>query len=159
MISLMIKYEKFGADVINQLMQGPKDFKLVVWLMVLAVGESIFVVKICSIVSPIMPGSILDNDALVYAFFEMSLLARVVVVALIPSFCEELIFRGVITKRLAQSYSEVKSIVLSAILFSAFHLSLVQMIPTFLGGLLLGFVYIRTKNIYYAILLHFFTIS
>jgi membrane protease YdiL (CAAX protease family) len=76
---------------------------------------------------------------------------RVVILAPIV---EELIFRGVIFSGFQRIYSSFWAIFLSALLFALFHLNPWQLGPTFLLGLLLGFVRLRTGSLLAAILTH-----
>ncbi len=155
-ILLAVKYDQIGADVLFQLKQIPRDFTLVIWLMILAVGDLILMSEIHNVFKMVVPGLFFESRIANAILFETSFLIRVVVLVLFPSLCEEVLFRGVIANRLAQNYSEVRAVILSAVLFGISHLSLGQIIPAFLGGLLYGFVYLRTRNIFYSILLHFF---
>ncbi len=76
---------------------------------------------------------------------------RVVVLAPIV---EELIFRGVIFSGFQKIYSSFWAIFFSAMLFALFHLNPWQLGPTFLLGLLLGFVRLRTSSLLAAIFTH-----
>lgn len=76
---------------------------------------------------------------------------RVVVLAPIV---EELIFRGVIFSGFQRIYPAFWAIFFSALLFSLFHLNPWQMGPTFLLGLLLGYVRLRTGSLLAAIFTH-----
>jgi len=76
---------------------------------------------------------------------------RVVVLAPIV---EELIFRGVIFSGFQKIYSSFWAIFFSAMLFALFHLNPWQLGPTFLLGLLLGFVRLRTGSLLAAIFTH-----
>jgi uncharacterized protein len=67
---------------------------------------------------------------------------------------EELIFRGIILHGFRRNYSAVMAVFMSALLFSLFHLNPWQMPATFVLGLLLGWIMIRTRNIFLAILGH-----
>ncbi len=76
---------------------------------------------------------------------------RVVVLAPIV---EELIFRGVIFSGFQRIYPAFWAIFFSALLFALFHLNPWQLGPTFLLGLLLGFVRLRTGSLLAAIFTH-----
>ncbi len=76
---------------------------------------------------------------------------RVVVLAPVV---EELIFRGVIFSGFQRIYSSFWAIFFSALLFSVFHLNPWQLLPTFLLGLLVGFVRWRTGSLLAAIFTH-----
>ncbi len=76
---------------------------------------------------------------------------RVVILAPVV---EELIFRGVIFSGFQRMYPAFWAIFLSALLFAFFHLNPWQLGPTFLLGLLLGFVRLRTGSLLAAIFTH-----
>ena len=76
---------------------------------------------------------------------------RVVILAPIV---EELIFRGVIFSGFQRIYTSSLAIFFSALLFALFHLNPWQLGPTFLLGLLLGFVRLRTGSLLAAIFTH-----
>lgn len=66
---------------------------------------------------------------------------------------EELLFRKSIIDRTAK-YGEGISIVFSGLLFGLFHGNLVQFSYAFWIGVFFGFIYIKTKNIVYPVILH-----
>lgn len=68
---------------------------------------------------------------------------------------EEIIFRGLILKSM-QRYGNLTAIIVTSILFSMFHLNLVQFVPPVLIGLILGFITIRSKSIVPSIIAHIF---
>lgn len=82
------------------------------------------------------------------------LLICYVSLAIIPAVCEELLFRGVIINCLKHK-GEIFAVVFSAIMFAIFHFSPVQLIYPICWGLLLGIVYLRTKNIIFPMIMHF----
>lgn len=67
---------------------------------------------------------------------------------------EELIFRGIFTQALLR-YDVRFAVIGSALLFSMMHLNLVQGVPTFLLGLILGYVFVKTKSVKACIFIHF----
>jgi hypothetical protein len=78
-------------------------------------------------------------------------IVRVVVLAPVV---EELIFRGVIFSGFKKNFRPIWAVILSALLFALFHLNPWQLGPTFLLGLLLGFVRLRTGSLLAAIFTH-----
>ena len=66
---------------------------------------------------------------------------------------EELLFRKAIIDRTVH-FGEGVSVVFSGLLFGLFHGNLVQFSYAFLIGMLFGFVYVKTRNIFYSIALH-----
>jgi len=80
-----------------------------------------------------------------------SILFLAVVVAPIT---EEIFCRFIILGGLLQRMRAPRAILLSAALFSALHLNLVQLPATFLVGLLIGWTYARTRSLALCILMH-----
>ena len=75
-------------------------------------------------------------------------------VAVVAPVVEELIFRGLIFNGFRKNYNGFVAVLMSALLFSLFHLNPWQMPATFVLGLLLGWLMLRTNNILVAILGH-----
>jgi membrane protease YdiL (CAAX protease family) len=75
--------------------------------------------------------------------------------ALIPAMGEELFFRGVLQKILSEKIDFHVAILVASLLFSLFHFELVAFFYRFLFGVILGYLYYYTKNIFPSILLHF----
>jgi len=81
---------------------------------------------------------------------------NVLVVALIPSIGEELIFRGILQKRFEKSFrNTLIGIWLSAFIFSAFHMQFEGFFPRFVLGALLGYLYYWSGNLWVPIIAHF----
>ncbi len=75
-------------------------------------------------------------------------------IAVVTPITEELFFRGFVFSGLLHRFGLVKAIVLSAAIFSAFHLSVGVLIPVFVTGLLLAVLYHKTRSIWPCILVH-----
>ena len=71
---------------------------------------------------------------------------------------EEIIFRGFILKSM-QKYGNLTAIIVSSILFSMFHLNLVQFVNPIIMGVVLGFIAIKSKSIVPSIIAHIFNNS
>lgn len=81
-------------------------------------------------------------------------LLLVFALAVLPGIIEELLFRGLI-QRGFMGFGAVTAMFMSAVLFSLFHLSPAQTVYQFFFGLILAWVYFRTKNLTIPIILHF----
>ena len=81
---------------------------------------------------------------------------NLLILGVIPAICEELLFRGIVFQGLKENFSKPISIVLSALMFALVHQSIQQFIYPFLLGLLLAFVFEKTNNLTYSILIHMF---
>ncbi len=67
---------------------------------------------------------------------------------------EEIFFRGIILRGLQRNYPDRYAIFISAILFGMLHINVWQMIPAFLMGLFLGWIYVLTRNIWLSVIIH-----
>jgi len=81
-------------------------------------------------------------------------LATYLVLAITPGICEEFLFRGVVFGILSREWRPGRAILVSAILFAAFHLSVYRMLPVFLVGLAVATVAWRCGSLLPAIALH-----
>lgn len=75
-------------------------------------------------------------------------------VAVVAPIVEELIFRGLILHGFRRNYNGFVAVFMSALLFALFHLNPWQFPATFVLGLLLGWIVIRTNSIILSILGH-----
>lgn len=67
---------------------------------------------------------------------------------------EELMFRGLIYKNIEQRYDIKKATFISSLMFGVMHMNLSQGIFAFLMGIVLAFIYQKTRNIYACIVFH-----
>jgi len=90
-------------------------------------------------------------------FMEMAgrngIISFISIVIAAPIF-EELIFRGIMLDGLLKRYNPTKAILISSFLFGFVHLNPWQFISAFAIGILAGWVYYKTKKLWYAILIH-----
>ena len=93
-----------------------------------------------------MPESVQGNNAL-------SMALSVIQIAIIPALVEELAFRGVILSQLRR-FGNGLAVFGSALLFAFYHGNFLQFTFTFLVGLVLGFIMIRTNNLWITVIIH-----
>ncbi|MBI4510951.1 MAG: CPBP family intramembrane metalloprotease [Deltaproteobacteria bacterium] len=86
-----------------------------------------------------------DGESLWLMFFAVSIT---------PAFCEELLCRGALLRAFRGTLGASFAVLVSALLFSALHMSAYRFVPTFLLGLLLGFSAIRSGSLVPAITIH-----
>lgn len=84
--------------------------------------------------------------------FQLIILAVVAVVGA-PLF-EELTFRGIVLNAVKERFGFWPSIIISGLVFSMAHLSIVNIIPLAIVGIILGLAYQRTKNLWTSITMH-----
>ncbi|WP_236895846.1 CPBP family intramembrane glutamic endopeptidase [Clostridium beijerinckii] len=83
------------------------------------------------------------------------LILFLIYVCLVGPILEEIIFRGFILRSM-QKYGNLTAMIVSSILFSMFHLNLVQFINPILMGIVLAFIAIKSKSIIPSMIAHIF---
>jgi uncharacterized protein len=84
-------------------------------------------------------------------------LVNVLMVVLIPAFGEEFFFRGVLQKVFQRWFKNPHvAIIFIAIIFSAFHMQFYGFLPRFVLGVLFGYLFYWSGNIWYPVLAHMF---
>ena len=107
---------------------------------------------------PVLPGQEEINQMLGQAVTGNVLMALLSVGILAP-FIEELIFRGIIFKRLRMHVNIPLAITIQALLFALYHMNLQQGIFAFYMGIVLGMVCYVTKSLTASIIVHIFVNS
>jgi hypothetical protein len=84
------------------------------------------------------------------------LITNLLVMALVAALSEELFFRGLLQRMFIQNRMNAHvAIMLTAILFSAFHLQFFGFVPRLFLGIILGYLYHITQNLWVPIAAHF----
>ncbi len=84
----------------------------------------------------------------------VSVILVTIFVCIAPACFEELIFRGVILGGL-KKHGEVFAILISALLFSIYHMSPEKTVYQFLAGVLFGLIAIKSKSLIPSVIIHF----
>ncbi len=82
-------------------------------------------------------------------------LVYVLITCITPAVCEELLFRGVILSGF-KNYGKKIAVVISALIFMLMHGNAEQTVHQFIIGLVLGYIFIETGNLWIGVLIHFF---
>jgi hypothetical protein len=101
-----------------------------------------------------------NSEAIITAFLKMDtmwdLLYTIFVIAVIPAIGEELLFRGYLQQKVGNWLSNQHiAILITGLLFSMIHLDLQGIIPRFVLGVLLGYLYYWGRSLWLPILAHF----
>ncbi len=84
------------------------------------------------------------------------LLFVVFVVAIVPAISEEILFRGMVLGVLEKYFTRWRAVVITGIIFGAFHLNPFSFIPLSVIGIYLGFLVLHSNSIYVPVAAHFF---
>ncbi|WP_266367234.1 CPBP family intramembrane glutamic endopeptidase [Tellurirhabdus rosea] len=86
----------------------------------------------------------------------LQLVIAVFVIAVLPAVGEELLFRGIVQRKLIEWTANVHAgIWIAAFIFSAIHMQFYGFIPRVLLGALFGYLYVWSRNLWVPILAHF----
>lgn len=123
-------------------------------LPVMAIGASLNV--IISVVFSAIPFPESWWEAYYQATVSMDEMNALTVVAavLIGPLTEEILFRGLVFTRVSRGFGVTVGILASAIVFGVLHGTMIWGLYTFLFGLILAFVFVRSRSIVFPILLH-----
>lgn len=84
------------------------------------------------------------------------LCVNLIIVAVLPAIGEELIFRGILLKLFNQMFKNIHiAVLLSSIIFSAIHLQFYGFLPRLILGMILGYLFVFTGNLWVPIAAHF----
>jgi len=81
---------------------------------------------------------------------------NILVIGVVPAIGEELIFRGILQRRLQDKIDPVIAVWITAFIFSAIHLQFAGFLPRMLLGALLGYLFLWSRNLWIPIIAHFF---
>ncbi len=105
--------------------------------------------------SPFLPVSSARAEELTGLLMgERPLALTLLLIAVLPALCEELLFRGALMGMLRGVMGNRGRVILVAVLFGLLHLSLVQVLPTAALGVVLGLLVVWTGSLWPAVLAH-----
>lgn len=84
------------------------------------------------------------------------LLINILIVAVIPSIGEELLFRGILQKIFIRwTKSTFAGVLITSLTFAFLHLQFLSVLPRFVLGMVLGYMFVWTKSLWMPIIAHF----
>ncbi len=108
--------------------------------------------QLVNMIYPI-PAEYLEKLAGIISMQDRSLLYTVFIIGVLPGVCEEMMFRGFIT-RFFENGKPWTPILITAALFAIYHLDPFRLLSTFLLGIYMGYLLYKTGSIYVPILAH-----
>jgi membrane protease YdiL (CAAX protease family) len=75
-------------------------------------------------------------------------LLNTLIIVLWGPFTEEVFFRGFLLAALIPAFGAIRAVVISSLIFAAAHMMLSTMLPLFVTGLLLSWLYVKTRSIW-----------
>ena len=84
------------------------------------------------------------------------LLFVILVVALIPAVAEETLFRGLVQGSFEEGLTPMKGVILTGVIFGAYHLNPFSFIPLAVLGIYLGFIVLKANSLWVSVAAHFY---
>lgn len=121
----------------------------------LYIGTYLLVLVSSFLLMKLFPESTQNVNATFDEITNHSFLAVVLVIAVMPAIGEELLFRGLTFGSLRHKYKIGWAILVSALIFGAYHGSVVKLLPTTMLGACFAYVVYMGGSIYVSMALHF----
>lgn len=134
-------------------LQAPKR-KVLPGSVLLYLGTYVTVLLLSVAITALFPESTQEVGAAFEELMSQPFALVVLVIALMPAVGEELLFRGLVMGSMRHRYSVLWGIVISAVVFGAFH-GFVKIIPTGLLGACFAYVVYKSGSIWVSMVLHF----
>ena len=125
-----------------------KSFKLVM----LGLSTGLFISFLVNAIP--LPEYISMGLSIVKDISILELIFRLFGTVILVPIVEEVLFRGVLLDKISDKIPSVFAILISSIAFSFFHNDYVQMIYTFIMGIIFAITYLKVKNIFAPIIVH-----
>ncbi len=154
-VFVLLSFLKIRGKEARQLLRlKPPKLKEVALVPFIAVSAAMVVAIIGQLINRIFPfpPDYLENLSKLFQM-DLPLWQMLLVIAVLPGICEELLFRGFMP-RFFEHKSFWYPVLISALLFAVFHLDPFRLLPTFLLGILLGWLTLRSGSIYNSMLSH-----
>lgn len=84
-----------------------------------------------------------------------NLISTLIVVAVAPAICEELMFRGYLFSAMEAGMKHRNAILMASVIFGVYHMSVVKFFTTALLGMVICYISYKSKSIFPGMLMHF----
>ncbi len=151
-----------GGYSFRRFLSFPGEFNFSFWMWTAFASISLFVVisDVSGYIHQLFPRPQEQKEALLKLFVAKTWLEyffRILAACALAGFCEEFAFRGFFQSIFSKRLGEIKGYILTSFFFAFMHLDPWNFAGVFLLALFLGYLVILTRNLWVAILVHFFT--
>ncbi len=134
-------------------MKKPKG-KMLPGSILLYIGSYLTSILLIVVITVLFPESMQELGMTFEEIMSQPFVLVVLVVALMPAVGEELLFRGLVFGSMRQRYSVLWGILISAVVFGAFH-GFAKLIPTGILGACFAYCVYKSGSIWVSMVLHF----
>ena len=119
------------------------------------IGSFLAIMIITMIIAYFFPEEVIGvSQGLGMEFASLTFIISFVIVSISPAICEEAVFRGVVMHSFDNGKNKWVAIVVTGLIFGAFHGNIWRFVPTALLGIMLGYIVYETDNMIYGALFH-----
>lgn len=122
-----------------------------IWIVILGIAACVALNNILTLSNLAMISSYEETGA---NFYKVNLVAQIICLGILTPIAEELVFRGLIFKRMREVLSMKRAILISALIFGIYHGNLVQAVYGGVLGALLAYTYEKYGSLKAPILAH-----
>lgn len=122
----------------------------------LYIGTFLLMLFASAVLTQIFPESTQNVEMAFEEILGQPFVLIVLVLTVMPAVGEEIFFRGFLYGSLRYRHGAVWGILISSLIFGAFHMSLVKLIPTAMLGACFAYIGYASGSIYIGMFLHFF---
>ena len=123
---------------------------------VFMIGAVIMISEMDNLLNLILPMPDFLRDIFEQLMIEQTLIFAIIIIVIIPTVAEEMMYRGVILDGLSRNYTNKKAIIISGFVFGFIHLNPWQFPTAFLFGMFFAWICIKTNSILLPMYMHFF---
>jgi len=102
-----------------------------------------------------IPDIMKENDIMGTGLGNLNIGAAVFVIALLPAFFEEFVFRGVFLSIMERKFSKVSLILTTGLMFGLMHMNVFTVFETGVLGVILGLITVNSGSVFPAVIMHF----
>lgn len=137
-------------------LRAPSTSRSLSWVLppVILVAVLTFNAAYVAVVNQLGIDALQPQDLPFDEFGPLALAVSGFLVVLAGPFAEEVFFRGFIQSGLVRRWGPVTGLLLSAAIFSIAHASVAILVPIFVAGLLIGWLYFRTGSLWSCVWIH-----
>ena len=95
------------------------------------------------------------NQGMAETLMGDNFLVSILIIALAPAICEEMMFRGFIFSGFRSRYKIVASVIMVSLIFGIYHTSLIRLVPTAMLGAGFAVIVYYTGSIFPSMVMHF----
>jgi len=155
-VVILIGYKKTGKNFNEVFFINKVSLNYWIAVIVFMFGFVILSSELDNVLEYFLPMPLFLEDTFESIMVEQLFIFSIILIVIVPTITEEMLFRGIIVSGFKENYSGKKTIIVSALLFGLIHLNPWQFVSAFIIGLFSAWLCLRTKSIFLCLYIHFF---